>query len=154
MVMSMSILKRGEKLGVLLVRGGLITEENLQKALELQRGTTKRLGEILAELGLATELDIVATLSKQLGIPYATRASGLLSPPKGEGLEQLVPKEFARQHCILPLSRHQDSLTVACINPLDLIMMDSLSRLTGCEINPVVTPKADLEQAIGTFYGE
>ena len=43
---------------------------------------------------------------------------------------------------------------MACINPLDLIMMDSLSRLTGCEINPVVTPKADLEQAIDTFYGE
>ena len=149
----MPMLKRGEKLGDLLVHMGLITEENLHKALQLQRGSNKRLGEVLAELGLASETDIVAALSKQLGIPYATRSSGLLKPTKGDGLETLVPKDFARQHCILPLSRQQNALTVACVNPLDLIMMDSLSRLTGCDINPVVSPKADLEQAIEVFYG-
>ncbi len=149
----MPMLKRGEKLGDLLVTMGLITQENLQKALQIQRGTSKRLGEILAELGLASELDIVSALSKQLNIPYATRASGMLKPTKGEGLEALVPRDFARQHCILPLSRQQNALTVACVNPLDLIMMDSLSRLTGCEINPVVSPKTDLEQAIDVFYG-
>ena len=150
----MPMLKLGDRVGEILVKSGRITEEHLRKALEVQRGTTKHLGDVLVELGLVTELDIVAALSKQLSIPYATRASGLLNPPKGEGLETLVPEEFARQHLVLPLSRTFNSLTVACANPLDLITLDNLSRLTSCEINPVVTPKTDLEAAIDTFYGE
>ena len=148
------MLKLADKLGQILLKAGLVTPEQLSKALEVQRGTNKRIGEVLVELGLVSELDIAVMLSKQLGIPYATSASGLLTPPKGEGLELLVPEEFARQHLLLPLSRNLNSLTVACVNPLDLIMMDNLSRLAGCEINPVVTPKADLEAALDVFYGE
>jgi hypothetical protein len=98
-------------------------------------------------------VDIAQALSKQLGISFATHASGLLAPRHGEGLEQLVSEEFARQHLVLPLSRNLDSLTVACVNPLDLITVDNLSRMTRCEINPVVTTKAELEPAIERFYG-
>ena len=101
----MPILKQGDRVGQILMKGGLITQDQLTKALEVQKGTTKRIGEILVEIGLVTELDVASALSKQLGIPYASGASGLLSPQKGEGLEQLVPEEFARQHLVLPLSR-------------------------------------------------
>lgn len=146
------MVKLGDKLGNILVKSGLITQEQLGKALALQQGTTKRIGELLIELGLVTELDITIALSKQLGIPYVTASSGLLGPPKDEGLETLIPAEFASQHLVLPLSRNANSLTVACVHPHDLILMDNLSRLTGCEINPVVTTKADLEQAIAKFY--
>jgi len=149
----MAMLKTSEKVGEILMTAGLLTKEQLLKALEVQRGTTKRLGEVLVELGLVSELDITSALSKQLGIPFASSASGLLTPRRGEGLEQLVPEEFARQHLVLPLSRTMRSLTVACVNPLDLIMLDNLSRVSRCEINPVVTTKVDLEQAIERFYG-
>ncbi len=149
----MPILKRGDKLGQLLIKAGLINQDQLAKALDLQRGTTKRVGEVLVEAGIVTELEIAAALSRQLGIPYASSASGLLSPHKGEGLEQLVPEEFARQHLVLPLSRTLNLLTVACVNPLDLITMDNLSRISHCEINPVMTTKQDLEEAIERFYG-
>jgi len=150
----MPILKLGDKLGHLLIKAGLVSEDQLARALEIQRGTTKRIGEVLTELELVSELDIAVALSKQLGIPYVTYASGLLRPPKGTGLETSVSAEFARQHLVLPLARTLNSLTVACVNPHDLIMMDNLSRLTGCEINPLVTTKADLERAIAAFYGE
>ncbi len=149
----MPILKTAERIGEILVKSGLISAEQLGRALEVQRGTTKRIGEVLVELGLASEAEIAQALSRQLGIPFASAASGLLSPRKGEGLEQLVPEEFARQHLVLPLSRTLDSLTVACINPLDLITIDNLSRLSHCEINPVLTTKGDLDQAIERFYG-
>jgi type IV pilus assembly protein PilB len=149
----MPILKHGDKLGQILIKSGLITPEQLAKALEIQKGTTKRIGEVLVELGLLTELDIASALSKQLGIPHASAASGVLNPEKGQGLEQVVSEEFAKQHLILPLSRTLNSLTVACVNPLDLITMDNLSRMSRCEINPVITTKADLEEAIGRFYG-
>ncbi len=150
----MAILKHGGKLGEILVRTGLITQDQLTKALEIQRGTTKRLGEVFVELGLVTELDIAMALSKQLGIPYATRSSGLLAPPKDQGLEKLVPEAYARKYFVLPLSKNLNSLTLACINPLDLIMVDNIRRLSGCEINPVVTTRTDLEQAVAAFYDE
>ena len=148
----MPILKRGDKLGQILINAGLITQEQLEKALEIQRGTTKRIGAVLVESGIVNEREMATALSRQLGIPYASKASGLLAPHKGEGLEQLVPEEFARQHLILPLSRTLNLLTVACINPLDLIAMDNLTRITHCEINPVMTNKNDLEEAIEQFY--
>ncbi len=149
----MSILKTTEKLGEILIKSHLVSPEQLSRALEVQRGTNKRVGEVLIELGLITELDIAQALSRQLGIPFASHASGLLSPRKGEGLEELVSEDFARQHLVLPISRTLDSLTVACINPLDLITIDNLSRISHCEINPIVTIKTDLEQAIERFYG-
>ena len=149
----MAMLKTAEKLGEILIKSGLLTREQLAKALEVQRGTTKRIGDVLVELGLTTEIDIAKALSKQLGLPFATGVSGLLTPHREESLQELVPEEFSRQHLILPLSRNLDSLTVACVNPLDLITFDNLKRVTSCEINPVVTTQADLEKAIERFYG-
>ncbi len=149
----MRMLKLGDRLGELLVKSGILSQEQLAKALEVQRGGTKRIGEVLVELGLTSEADIAATLGKQLSLPYASYSSGLLNARKGEGLEQLVPEEFCRQHLVLPLSRNLTCLTVACVNPLDLITEDNLKRMTRCEIQWIVTTKADLEKAIGRFYG-
>jgi len=148
----MTMIGLNERLGEMLVKASLLTPEQLEKALEVQRGTSKRLGDVVVELGLVTELDVVATLSKQLGIPYATTASGFLTPAKDQSLEELIPEEMARQRMILPLSRNMNSLTIACLDPMDLIMIDNLRRLTGCEINPIITTRADLEQAIDVFY--
>jgi type IV pilus assembly protein PilB len=150
----MPVLKQEIKLGAMLLKAGLLDDTQLGKALEMQRGTTKRLGEVLVELDLVSELDVVTTLSQQLGIPSATAASGLLHPPKGEGLDTLVPETVARQYVVLPLRRHLNSLTIACVDPLDLIAMENLERLTGCRLNPVLTTKSDLEQAIEAFYGK
>ncbi|MBI2495895.1 MAG: Flp pilus assembly complex ATPase component TadA [Candidatus Omnitrophica bacterium] len=147
------MLKTTVKVGEILMKSGLISEEQLAKAIEVQRGTTKRLGEILVALGLITETDIAVALGKQLGIPFASSASGLLAR-KGEGLEDLVPEDFARQHLVLPLSRNLRSLTVACVDPLDLITMDNLNRLTDCDLNVVVTTRRELEQAIDILYGK
>ena len=146
------MLKTNERVGEILMKGGLLTQEQLLKALEVQRGTTKRLGEVLVELGLITEPDLAYALSQQLGLPFVTLASGLLTPRKDGELDRLVPEEFARQHLVLPLARTHDELTVACINPLDLIALDNLSRLTRCELKLVVTLRADVEQAMDRFY--
>ena len=148
------MLKTTEKVGEILVSTGRLSQEQLAKALEVQRGTRKRLGEVLVELGLITDLDIATALSRQLGIPFASSASGLLAPQRDEHLEQLVPEEFARQHLVLPLSRTMNSLTVACVDPLDLLTLDNLSRMTHCEINVVVTLRSDLDGAIDRFYGD
>jgi len=86
-------------------------------------------------------------------IPYASASSDLLRPQKDQGLEKIVPYDFAQQHYVLPLSRNMHSMTCAIFNPFDLIMIDNLKKMTGCEINFVIATKTELSRAIQHFYG-
>lgn len=150
----MALRKSRLKLGELLIKQGLITEEQLQKAIQVQKREGKRIGEVLIKLGLITEKDIVVTLGKQLNIPYASLAKGLLEPDPNQELDKLVPQNFARRYCLIPLSRNLNALTVAFADPLDVLMMDNLKKMTGCDINPIVASESDIIQAIDRFYGE
>jgi type IV pilus assembly protein PilB len=145
--------KSREKLGQILLVEGLVTEEQLEKALEIQKKDGTRLGETLIKLGIVTEKDIVIAMAKQLSIPYASYAKGLLKPAENQDLAKLVPEDYARRNMLLPVSRHLNSLTVAFMDPLDLITIDNLKRMTGCEINPIIAAKSDLQRAIDEFYG-
>ncbi len=145
--------KSKEKLGQILLREGLITEEQLEKAIDIQKKDGARLGETLVNLGIVTEKDIVIAMAKQLSIPYASYAKGLLRPVENQDLAKLIPEEYARRNMLLPVSKHMNSLTVAFMDPLDLITIDNLKRMTGCEINPIIAIKSDLQRAIDEFYG-
>jgi type IV pilus assembly protein PilB len=145
--------KSREKLGQILLNESLITEEQLEKAIEIQKKDGKRLGETLISLGIVTDKDIVIAMAKQLSIPYASYAKGLLKPAENQDLAKLVPEEYARRNMLLPVSKHLNSLTVAFMDPLDLIAIDNLKRMTNCEINPIISTKADLQRAIDEFYG-
>jgi len=143
-----------QKLGDLLIKEGLITEEHLKKALEIQAKQAGRLGEILVNMGVIKEEQMVNVLAKQLGIPYFSLGTGMLKPATDQGLETLIPKEFAIKNLVLPLSRVLKSLTCAMYDPLDLVLIDNLRKITGCEINPVVATKSDIIKAIEEFYGK
>ncbi len=142
------------KLGEILVRDGVITEEELAKALQAQAHDGGPIGEVLIKLGLADERDVVVALSKQLGIPYASYAKGLLKPASDQDLISLIPEGFAREHLVLPISRNFNSLTVAFADPLDLITADNVRRMSSCMINPIIATKTDLRRAIDEFYGQ
>ena len=146
--------KSREKLGQILLKEGLITEEQLDKAIEIQKKEGTRLGETLINLGIVTEKDIVVAMAKQLSIPYASYAKGLLKPAEGQDLSKLVPEDYARKNMLLPISKHMNSLTIAFMDPLDLITIDNLKRMTSCEINPIIATKLDLQRAINEFYGK
>lgn len=141
------------KLGELLIKEGIITEAQLNEALKVQKKEGGRLGQVLAKLNMASEKDIISALSRQLGIPFFTREKDLLKPDKDQALEKLIPEDFARQHKVLPLKRTLNSLTVAFLDPLDLIVIDNLKKITKCEINPVIAAQKDLEAEINEFYG-
>lgn len=146
--------KSKDKLGEILLSEKIITEEELQKALEIQKKEGTKLGEVLVNIGLISEKDIVIALAKQLSIPYASYAKGLLKPAAGQDLAKLVPEEYARRHMLLPISRHLNSLTVAFVDPLDLITIDNLKHMTGLEINPIIAAKSDIQRAMDEFYGK
>ena len=142
------------KLGELLVREGLITQAQLEKAIVVQRQEGKRLGEVLIKLDMVKEEQMLVALGKQINIPYFTLGTGMLKPSTNQTLEQLVPQDVACKNLVIPLSRTLNSLTVAMCDPLDIILLDNLKRLTGCEINPVIATRSDIAKAIEDFYGK
>ncbi len=141
------------RLGESLIKEGIITQSQLEQAIRLQKQEGGRLGEILIRLGMIKEEQLVFTLGKQLNIPYFSLGSEL-KPAAEQNLAELVPKEFAIRNSVLPLSRHLGSLTVAMFDPLDLILIDNLRKLAGCEINPVIAARSDINKAIEKFYGK
>ena len=146
--------KSRDKLGQILLNEKIITKEGLQKAIEVQKKEGGKLGEVFINIGLVSEKDIVIAIAKQLSIPYASYAKGLLKPAEGQELSKMVSEEYARRHMLLPISKHLNSLTAAFVDPLDLIAIDNLKHMTGCEINPIIATKSDLQRAIDEFYGK
>ncbi|MFA5115173.1 MAG: GspE/PulE family protein [Candidatus Omnitrophota bacterium] len=141
------------RLGESLIKEGVITQQQLEQTIRLQKQEGGRLGEILIRLGMLKEEQLVIALGKQLNIPYFSLGSDL-NPAAEQNLIELVPKEFAIRNTVLPLSRHLGSLTVAMFDPLDLILIDNLRKLTSCEVNPVIAAKSDINKAIEKFYGK
>lgn len=142
------------RLGELLIKEGIITKEQLDEVIKVQAQEGGRLGEILLKLGFVSEEDVVVALGKQLNIPYVSMGSGLLKPVNDQELDHLVPKEFAIKNLVLPLSKNLNSLTCALSDPLDVILIDNLRKMTECEINPVIATKTEILKAIDDFYGK
>ena len=137
-----------------MVKEGLISSAQLEKAISVQRQEGGRLGETLVKLGMVKEDQMVSVLGKQLNVPFFTLGTGMLKPAAEQELDKLIPHDFAYKNTVLPLSRTLKSLTVAMFDPLDLISIDNLRRLTNCEINSVIATKSDIMKAIAEFYGK
>ena len=140
------------RIGELLIKQGLITENQLQEVINLQKQHKGRIGELLIKQGAIKEEDLATTLGSQLMIPYASYASGLLKPKADQDLQTLVSYDFAKKNLVLPLTKNMDSLTCAVFDPLDFIVIDNLKILTGCDLNLVIATKTDLSRAINEFY--
>lgn len=141
------------KIGEILLLQGLITEDQLKKAFDEQRKNKGRVGEILVTLGLISEENMAKALGTQLGIPYySSDKPELLKPQPDQDLEKVIPADFAQKNIVIPLSRHLNSLTCAVSDPLDLLLLDNLRRVTGAEINLVIATKKAILNAVKEFY--
>ncbi|MCP4649323.1 MAG: Flp pilus assembly complex ATPase component [PVC group bacterium] len=147
------MIKSELKLGDILKKQNLLTELDLQRALAEQKRKGGKLGEILVEMGIVTDKDIAVALAKQLRVMFVDMEKGLLKPNIHQGLEKLIPEEYAKEHYILPLSKHGQSLTVAMIDPLDLMTIDDIMKMTACDVSVVVTTSGDMVKGIEEFYG-
>lgn len=141
------------RLGEILIEQGYITEDQLKKAIAAQKQEKGLIGEILVKMGIITEEDMTSALGTQLGIPfYSDDKPELLRPKEEQELDKIVPADFAKKNTVLPLSKTLNSLTCAVADPLDLLMLDNLRRISGCEINLVIASATTLQKAINTFY--
>jgi len=134
-------------LGQLLVASGDIDEEDLAAALEEQRGTRERLGQILVRRGLAPEA-LARALAAQLRLPYAEAPLR----PRPDALRE-VDRALALRHRVVALELSERSLRVALADPLDAAALDDLRFQTGRRVEPVVATPAAVDQALVAGYG-
>ncbi len=148
-------LQKALKITDILLREGIATQEQLDKALEAQRKSPDQLiVSLLVKYGAISDKDLALALSKALNVSYASRESDLLTPALDQDLNKLVPEDFCRKNFILPLYRHANALTVAMADPTHIIVLDNLRLITGCYIHKLVAPIKDIETNIEMLYGK
>ncbi|SKA82164.1 type IV pilus assembly protein PilB [Caloramator quimbayensis] len=143
-------MKARKRLGEFLTDSGLITNEQLQKALALQKNTNKKLGEILVENGFITEDQIIEVLEYQLGIPHVK----LDRYPIDNEAVKLITENLAKRHNLLPIRLENDSLYVAMADPLNIFAIEDVAIYTGKQVQPVLSKEEDIKRFINKYYGK
>jgi type IV pilus assembly protein PilB len=137
------------RLGEILVKESLITQDQLQKALEFQRVNGGKLGTCLARMGFITDDDITGVLSRQYGVPSINLKYYEIDP----NVIRLIPQDTALRYQVVPLSRVGSVLTIAMTDPTNVFAMDDVKFMTGFNVEPVVASEAAISDAISRFYG-
>jgi type IV pilus assembly protein PilB len=140
-----------QRLGDLLVKERIISQDQLEKALQAQRqaGPSARLGSVLVRLGFVSDEEVTNFLSRQYGVP----AINLQYFEIDAAVVKLVPEDTAKRYQILPLSRVGASLTIAMVDPTNVFAMDDIKFMTGFNIEPVVASESAIIDAIDKAYG-
>ena len=136
------------KLGDLLLKQKLITQQQLETALKLQREEGGKIGEALVRVGAVSEADITETLSQQFGVPSIDLAHFEIDP----GVIKVVPGEVARKYGVLPVNKTGATLTIAMGDPTNVFAMDDIKFMTGYNVEPVVASETAVSDAIARYY--
>ena len=137
-----------ERIGELLVREGLISKEQLQKALEESRATGTRVGYNLVKLGFIPETELTRMLARQYRMPAVDLSKFEVDPR----IAKLIPTDLATKHLVLPLKRDGRTLTVAMADPTNLGVIDDLKFITRYDIFPVIAGEYTLRTAVEKYY--
>jgi type IV pilus assembly protein PilB len=136
------------RLGDLLVREGLIDNEQLARALQEQKGSNDKLGSILVKLSFVTEENLIAFLSRQYGIQSITLSQLDIDPD----VLKLVPEQIARKYEVLPVKLQGNTLTLAMGDPTNVFALDDVGFMTNLQVIPAVASQAAIRQAIDRSY--
>lgn len=141
------------RLGDVLVNNGVISAEDLQKGLELQKGSGRKLGETLVDEGLATEENIAKALSNQFHYDMVD----LQNVEIEQDVLSLVPASVLKKHKALPFEYSPDNmnvLRVAMSDPMDMAAMDDINIITNLQVEPVVATTGSVMLALDRYYGQ
>src|SRR5579872_1958170 len=138
-----------QRLGDLLVKEKIITPEQLEQAIKVQKEQNCRLGSALVKLSFLTDEDVTNFLSRQYGVP----AINLSYFEIDSSVVKLIPYDTAKRYQILPLSRVGASLTIAMVDPTNVFAMDDIKFMTGFNIEPVVASESAILEGIEKAYG-
>ncbi len=144
-----------KRIGDVLIHSGVLTKEQLDKALEIQAAGSeagkhkrKRLGKILVELGFVSEDQLSNALALQLDLPRVDLGS--VKVP--DEVIQLVNRETAESDILIPYAREGRRLMVAMSDPLDFMALDDLRFRTGLDVCAAVATETVILNAIERYY--
>lgn len=136
------------QLGRLLVNAGLISEDQLSKALEEQKKTAEKIGSILIKLDYIDEDTLLKFLSKQFRVPSISIEPQDADPE----VVKLIPPDMANRYEVFPIRRKGRTLILGMVNPGDITAIDAIKFATGLEIEPVVIAHSKMKALLEKFY--
>src|SRR6202162_1633056 len=137
------------RLGEILIERKLISAEDLERALELQKERGDKIGKTLVDLGFVAMRDVLAALSDQLGLPLVS----IEGPPTVSAETEALSPRFLRQFRCLPLSREDHTVTLAMADPLDVETIAVVHNRTGLKVSTVLAAEQEILDAIDKYYG-
>jgi len=144
--------KKKMRLGDIVVKQGVITEQQLEVALAEQKNSKRRLGDVLIETGMTTESEIARAVHLQLGIEMVD-LRGINIP---QDVIRLVSGNVLRKYKVLPLGFDENDsniLIIAMADPLDMIAQDDISIITNYRIEPRVATSRDINAVLDKYFG-
>lgn len=137
------------RLGDILLSAGIITEDDLQFALNKQKETKERFGAVLISSGIITERQLIECLQLQLGVDYIDLSKTRIPI----SLAQAVPKNIASQYDVVPVRIEKDSLYLAMSDPLNFYAIEEVRKVSGKKVIPMIALSSELKHAIMVLYG-
>src|SRR5213594_3311069 len=136
------------RLGDLLVADGLLTAEQLKKALAEQKGSPEKIGSVLVRLNFVNEDQLIGFLSRQYGVPSITLAQLDIE----SDVLKLVPAPIARKYEVIPVRKMGNSLALAMADPTNVFALDDISFMTNLQVLPLVASQTAIKKAIDRNY--
>src|SRR5581483_3834515 len=141
--------RRPKQLGQILLEQGLLTQEQLERALSEHRNAPKSLGRVLIDLGYIQERDLVRALAEQVGLEFVDLSEYQVEPTA----TTLLPESLARRYRAIPIGEREGKLLVAMSDPANVYALDDIRAITNRDVQPVVATASDVEQAISKYSG-
>src|SRR6266550_5040390 len=138
------------RLGEILIQRKLLEQEDLERALELQKERGDKLGKILIDLGFIASRDLLSALSEQLGVPLVSVDQPPPVAPEIDGLSS----RFMRQCRFIPTRFDDSTLSIAMADPLDFETISAVRGYSGLKVATALAPEQEILDAIDKYYGE
>jgi type IV pilus assembly protein PilB len=139
---------RTESLGQIMIDEGMVTSEQLEKAVQTQQRSGGHLGSVFVDLGVVTEQQLARALSIQWGLPVVELGALEIDPDD----VKIIPHHLALRHKVLAIGRTKRKVRLAIADPLNVVAFDDVRLVTGLELEPVVAAPEDIVAAINRYY--
>ncbi|TMK88670.1 MAG: type II secretion system protein GspE [Actinobacteria bacterium] len=136
------------QLGTLLLERGLVTQEQLDTALEEQRQSRKSLGRVLIDAGIVSEGDLVSTLAARIGLEFVDLGDYTIDP----SAVALISDSLARRFQAVPVGWDDNRLVVAMADPSNVVAIDDIRTITGAEVKTVVATRGAILEALDRHH--
>lgn len=131
------------------IQAGWLTHQQLMNARQEAGKRGQSLWAALIKLNFLSPDDLCVFFAQESGIPYVRIADYKIN----QNILELIDDNFCRQNFIFPLFKVNSTLFVACANPLDTALINSLAKLCGLEIEPLASPAYSILKALDFYYG-